>query len=161
MWRINNLLEVGGRVKLWQTHGEVVVATNGCFDILHVGHVRFLEAAKRKGHKLVVGVNTDAAVRALKGPSRPINSQDARAETMSSLRAVDLVVLVDSTNMCEFLESLRPDVWCKGGDYTLDTLNQDEVKMARQVKAEIALLGLVEGISTSHVINQIQSCPAL
>jgi len=159
--RIVNLLEAAAYAKLWQTHGEVVVVTNGCFDILHVGHVRLLAAAKAKGHRLIVGVNTDAAVQALKGPDRPINSQNARAEVVAGLRSVDMVVLVDDINMCDFLDSLRPNIWAKGGDYTRETLNQHEVAVAAKVGADIALLGLVEGVSTTHVIEQIQAGSAV
>lgn len=137
-------------------HQKTVVFTNGCFDLLHVGHVRFLEAAKERGHYLIVGVNSDAAVKSLKGPGRPINPQSDRMALIAALECVDLVVLINDMRVDSAIEAIRPNVWAKGSDYTIDTLDKGEVEAARIVKAEIALLKLVEGVSTTNVITTIR-----
>ena len=150
-------IRAAATVELWKRRGEKVVATNGCFDILHAGHVTFLEAAKRRGDKLVVGLNTDSSVKQLKGPSRPINSELDRARVMCALEAVDLVVLVPETDMCQFLEIVQPDLWVKAGDYTIHTLNQEEVRVARSNGAAIEILPFLDGHSTTKVIQHIQA----
>ena len=144
-------------VALWKKHGFKVVATNGCYDILHAGHIQFLEAAKRRGDKLVVGLNTDESVRKLKGPSRPLNNLFDRSQVMCALETVDMVVPVPETEMCQFLEVTQPDLWVKGGDYTLETLNQEEVKSARHVGAEIELLPFTDGHSTTNLVERIKA----
>ena len=104
--------------------GKTIVFTNGCFDILHAGHVRYLAAAKRLGDILVVGLNGDLSVRELKGDGRPLNSQDDRAEVMAALEAVDYVIIFGEKRVDHLLREVRPRVYAKGGDYTLEILIQ-------------------------------------
>lgn len=157
--KISNTLFAALKAHQLKLRGKKVVVTNGCFDILHVGHIKFLEAAKSKGHYLIVGVNSDTAVSRLKGPSRPINKQADRMAVIAALGCVDLVVLVDAVRVHDFLDAVKPSVWAKGGDYTKDTLDRGEVEAARRANAEIALLKLVEGVSTTNVIATIRQQP--
>src|SRR6266513_5053523 len=106
--------------------GKKLVATNGCFDLLHVGHVRYLNAARALGGALIVGINGDQSVRELKGAGRPINSENDRAEIVAALECVDLVTIFPEMRATRFLELAAPDVYVKGGDYNQDTLNGEE-----------------------------------
>lgn len=157
--KISNTLFAALKAHQLKCRGKKVVVTNGCFDILHVGHIKFLEAAKSKGDYLIVGVNSDHAVSVLKGPRRPINKQSDRMALIAALECVDLVVLVDAVRVNDFLDAIHPSVWAKGGDYTKDTLDKGEVEAARRANAEIALLKLVEGVSTTNVIATIRQQP--
>jgi rfaE bifunctional protein nucleotidyltransferase chain/domain len=154
--KISNTLFAALKAHTLKCRGKRVVVTNGVFDILHVGHVRFLEAAKARGDFLIVGVNSDEAVKKLKGPNRPINHQENRITLIAALECVDLVVLVNDTRVASFIEVIRPSIWAKGSDYSADTLDKGEVAAARYVKAEIALLELVAGVSTTDVIATIR-----
>ncbi len=136
--------------------GKTVVFTNGCFDILHVGHVRYLAAAKRLGDILVVGLNSDASVRELKGIGRPLNSQDDRAEVMAALEAVDHVIIFAEKRVSHLLRQVRPQIYAKGGDYTVDSLDSGEVVALKEIKARIEILPLVPGKSTSQLVQAIQ-----
>lgn len=146
--------EVARLVQGWQANGLKVVLTNGCFDLLHTGHVRYLQAARAQGDRLVVGVNSDDSVRTLKGPKRPILPEDERAELLAALRCVDAVVVFDETTASDLLLELKPDIYAKGGDYGPDTL--PETPAARQAGARIAILPFVEGRSTTSLIAAIQ-----
>ena len=106
--------------------GKKLVVTNGCFDILHLGHVTYLENARNFGDALLIGVNSDAAVRGLKGAGRPVNSEDDRSAVLAALQSVDGVCLFTDVTATRFLAAAQPDIYVKGGDYTLETLNQDE-----------------------------------
>ena len=136
--------------------GKAIVFTNGCFDILHVGHVRYLAAAKRLGDILVVGLNSDASVRELKGIGRPLNSQDDRAEVMAALEAVDHVIIFAEKRVSHLLRQVRPQIYAKGGDYTVDSLDSEEVVALKEIKARIEILPLVPGKSTSKLVQTIQ-----
>jgi rfaE bifunctional protein nucleotidyltransferase chain/domain len=136
--------------------GKTMVFTNGCFDILHVGHVRYLAAAKRLGDVLVVGLNGDASVRELKGIGRPLNSQDDRAEVMAALEAVDHVIIFTEKRASHLLRQMRPQVYTKGGDYTVDSLDREEIVALKEIGARIAILPLVPGKSTSKLVQIIQ-----
>jgi rfaE bifunctional protein nucleotidyltransferase chain/domain len=136
--------------------GKTIVFTNGCFDILHVGHVRYLAAAKRLGDILVVGLNSDASVRELKGIGRPLNSQDDRAEVMAALEAVDHVIIFAEKRVSHLLRQVRPQIYAKGGDYTVDSLDSGEVVALKEIKARIEILPLVPGKSTSKLVQAIQ-----
>lgn len=131
-----------------------VVFTNGCFDILHVGHLTYLNEAKRQGDILVVGVNSDASVKRLKGESRPINSEVDRAEMLCGLKAVDYTVIFEEDTPCELLDELKPSIHVKGGDYTKDDL--PETKIVEKNGGEVRILGFVEGKSTTNIANKIQ-----
>jgi rfaE bifunctional protein nucleotidyltransferase chain/domain len=136
--------------------GKTIVFTNGCFDILHVGHVRYLAAAKRLGDILVVGLNSDASVRGLKGIGRPLNSQDDRAEVIAALEAVDHVIIFAEKRVSHLLRQMRPQIYAKGGDYTVDSLDSGEVVALKEIKARIEILPLVPGKSTSKLVQAIQ-----
>ena len=134
--------------------GKTVVFTNGCFDILHAGHVRYLNTARSFGDCLVLGLNSDASVRRLKGPERPINCQDDRAEVIDALACVDYVVIFEEQTAEAIISKVKPDVYVKGGDYTLDTL--PEAKIVMSYGGRVELVQMVEGRSTSNVIKKIQ-----
>ncbi|NIA30003.1 MAG: D-glycero-beta-D-manno-heptose 1-phosphate adenylyltransferase, partial [Actinobacteria bacterium] len=132
-----------------------VVWTNGCYDIMHVGHILYLEKAKALGDILVVGLNSDASVRKYKGPLRPIVEETQRAKLLTSLTCVDYVVIFDDESPIRLIEKLHPDIYAKGGDYTVDTINQDERHVVEAYGGEIALLPGVEGMSTTNIIDKI------
>jgi rfaE bifunctional protein nucleotidyltransferase chain/domain len=137
--------------------GKRVVFANGCFDTLHVGHVRYLEGARREGDVLVVAVNDDASVRGLKGPGRPILDEGARAELVAALRAVDYVVLFNEPNVEPLLELLRPDVHAKGTDYSTDTVPEREV--ASRLGIRVAIVGDPKNHSTRGFIETVRKAP--
>ena len=133
--------------------GQRVVFTNGCFDILHAGHVRYLEAARALGDCLVLGLNTDASVRRLKGETRPVNTELDRAAVVGALVAVDYVVLFDEPTAETLIEKVRPAVYAKGGDYTRETL--PEAKIVEKYGGEVHFIDLVPGRSTTKIIEKI------
>ena len=135
--------------------GEKIVFTNGCFDILHAGHVRYLEKARSFGDCLVLGLNTDASVRGNKGSSRPINSELDRAEVVGALKSVDYVVLFGEKTAETIIAKVRPDVYVKGGDYTLETL--PEAKIVQNYGGRVEFVQMVAGRSTTNVIKKIES----
>ncbi|MBF0284361.1 MAG: bifunctional D-glycero-beta-D-manno-heptose-7-phosphate kinase/D-glycero-beta-D-manno-heptose 1-phosphate adenylyltransferase HldE [Magnetococcales bacterium] len=143
------------RVKEWRRRGERIVFTNGCFDLLHAGHVSYLERARRLGGRLVVGLNTDASVRRLKGPSRPVIHEEDRARVLAALVAVDLVLLFDEETPLRLIRQLRPDVLAKGADY-----REDQVVGGAEVKSwggQVALVPLVEGRSSSDIVARVRA----
>ncbi len=131
-----------------------LVVTNGCFDLLHVGHVTYLEHARRQGEALLVGVNSDAGVRQLKGTGRPVNCQEDRAAVLAALESVDAVFVFGGSDARQFLETVQPDVYVKGGDYTLDTLNKDERRLLESMGVKIVILPIVPGKSTSAILRR-------
>jgi rfaE bifunctional protein nucleotidyltransferase chain/domain len=133
--------------------GRTVAFANGCFDLLHVGHVRYLEGAKREGDRLIVAINDDASVRRLKGPDRPILPATARAELVASLRAADYVVVFPDETVERLLRLVRPDVHCKGTDYTLDTVPEREVMKA--LGGRIAIVGDPKNHSTKELLEKL------
>lgn len=135
--------------------GQRVVFTNGCFDILHAGHVRYLSKARSFGDCLVLGLNSDASVRRIKGPARPINNEQDRAEVVGALGCVDYVVIFDEPTAEELITKVHPDVYVKGGDYTMETL--PEGQLVKKYGGRVELVKLVEGRSTTNVINKIQA----
>lgn len=150
VYGLNELLQL---VDDWRNRGQRIVFTNGCFDIVHAGHVTFLQKAAREGGKLIVGINTDNSVRALKGDSRPINGQDDRACIIAALAAVDAVILFDEETPLELINKLRPDVLVKGADYS-----KDQVVGATEVESyggRVVLVPIVQGKSTSDLVRKI------
>jgi rfaE bifunctional protein nucleotidyltransferase chain/domain len=140
-----------------EQEGRKLVFTNGCFDLLHVGHVRYLQAARMLGDALVVAVNGDESVRALKGPTRPINSEDDRAEVLSALECVDYVTIFHTERISDLAREIRPHIYVKGGDYTVESLNPEEVAALREAGSEIRILPLVPGKSTTAIIEKWKS----
>ena len=132
--------------------GKSLVFTNGCFDLLHVGHVRYLREARALGDALVVAVNGDESVRALKGPTRPINSEDDRAEVLAALECVDYVVLFHTERVTDVVRTIRPHIYAKGGDYTVASLDPGERSALEEAGAAIRILPLVPGKSTTATL---------
>lgn len=130
-----------------------IVATNGCFDILHAGHVRYLEEARALGDRLVVGLNSDRSVAELKGPGRPVNEQHNRAMVLSALRCVDDVCIFDGLRCADFLTAAFPDIYVKGGDYTEETMDKEE--RAALECAKIVFVPLIPGCSTTGIIRKL------
>jgi len=146
--------QISSLVREWREAGEIVVFTNGCFDILHVGHIKTLTRAKSEGSKLVVGVNSDSSVQRLKGPTRPVNPEQDRAQLLAALRCVDAVVIFEEDTPIELLEVIRPHVHVKGGDYQVDDLPEKDV--VEKHGGRIVIIGLVPGRSTSNLIQKTQ-----
>jgi D-beta-D-heptose 7-phosphate kinase/D-beta-D-heptose 1-phosphate adenosyltransferase len=140
-------------VKDLKAKGKRIVFTNGCFDILHIGHVRYLEDAKAHGDVLVVGVNSDSSVRELKGPERPILPEEERAEILSGLGCVDYVTVFEETDPLKLISSLQPNVLAKGGDWTKEQIVGREV--VERSGGEVVIIPFVEKASTSNVIGTI------
>ena len=132
--------------------GVRVVFTNGCFDILHAGHIRYLAAARAQGDLLILGLNSDASVRRLKGETRPVNSEQDRAEVVGALAAVDAVVIFGEDTAETLIAKVRPAVYVKGGDYTRETL--PEARIVEAYGGEVALVPLVAGKSTTNIIEK-------
>jgi D-beta-D-heptose 7-phosphate kinase/D-beta-D-heptose 1-phosphate adenosyltransferase len=137
----------------WKAAGKKVVFTNGCFDLLHPGHVRLLRKAKSLGDVLVVGLNSDGSVRRLKGPARPVQAEAARAEVMAALEPVDAVTVFDEDTPAELLAALRPDVLVKGADYSADRI------VGREHAGRVVRFPLVEGQSTSRLVDRMRKRP--
>lgn len=137
------------------TIGKTVVVTNGCFDILHVGHVRYLQKTKTFADYLIVLLNSDKSVRAIKGETRPINNENDRAEILCALSCVDYVVLFDETSPRNLLDEIKPDVYTKGADYTMETL--PEADIMRKNGTRVEFIEFVEGKSTTGIINKMNN----
>lgn len=153
MNRILGREEAATLIESLKAQGKKVVFTNGCFDILHVGHLRYLEQAREQGDLLVVGVNSDASVKRLKGPTRPINSELDRAEMLAGLKAVDYTVIFTEDTPMEIIDELKPSIHVKGGDYKKEDLPETEV--VERNGGEVRILMLVDGKSTTSVVNKI------
>jgi len=141
--------------KQFRASGKKLVVTNGCFDILHLGHVTYLETARNFGDALLVGVNGDAATRELKGAGRPVNSEKDRAAVLAALESVSAVCIFAEATAVKFLELAQPNIYVKGGDYTLNTLNQDERRAVEAAGAEIKIIPFVPGKSTTVLLEKI------
>ena len=140
-------------VKKLHQSGKTVVVTNGCFDILHVGHVRYLQQTKSFADYSMVLLNSDKSVRSIKGPTRPINNELDRAEVLCALSCVDYVVLFDEDSPRNFLDEIKPDVYTKGADYTMETL--PEADIMRKNGTRVEFIKFVEGKSTTNVIKKV------
>lgn len=133
-----------------------IVVTNGCFDILHFGHCEMLASARKLGDMLVVGLNSDRSIRHLKGPFRPINTQEQRRGVLKALRVVDEVYIFDDIRCYHFLRAMRPHIYVKAGDYSIDSLDLEERKALLDCKAEIVFTSLIPGLSTSDIIKKLK-----
>jgi rfaE bifunctional protein nucleotidyltransferase chain/domain len=141
--------------KAMRASGKKLVVTNGCFDILHLGHVTYLESARNRGDALLVGVNGDDATRQLKGTGRPVNSENDRAAVLAALESVSGVCIFADKTATKFLAAAQPDIYVKGGDYTLETLNQDERRAVESAGGKIVLVPFVPGKSTTGLLEKI------
>ena len=151
---VNELAAVATKL---QHDGRRLVATNGCFDLLHVGHVRYLQAARALGDALAVGVNGDASVRVLKGSDRPLNRESDRAEVLAALACVDYVTIFPQVRAARFLELVRPAIYVKGGDYKPETLDADERAVLEGIGAQIEIIPFEKGYSTSRLVERMTS----
>lgn len=138
-----------------QAGGKTVVVTNGCFDILHVGHVRYLQQTKTCADYSIVLLNSDKSVKSIKGDSRPINTELNRAEILCALSCVDFVVLFDENSPADLIDEIKPDVYTKGADYTMETLPEADIMRKNNIRVEF--INFVEGQSTTNLINKINS----
>lgn len=153
--KVSELPDLLQKVSAWKQQGQKIVFTNGCFDLLHAGHVTYLEGAKKRGDKLILGLNTDRSVSALKGPTRPVVNENDRARVLAALESVDAVILFDEDTPLNLINAIKPDVIAKGSDYTAD-----QVVGGQQVLSwggEIALIDLVEGRSTTNLIKKMHA----
>jgi D-beta-D-heptose 7-phosphate kinase/D-beta-D-heptose 1-phosphate adenosyltransferase len=135
--------------------GKRLVVTNGCFDLLHLGHVTYLENARNLGDALLIGLNSDEAVRGLKGSDRPVNAEQDRAAVLSALESVNGVCIFREATATRFLQHAQPDIYVKGGDYTLDTINQDERQTVEQLGGKVEIISFVPGKSTTVLLKKI------
>jgi rfaE bifunctional protein nucleotidyltransferase chain/domain len=147
--------DLQARVAEWRRNGEQIVLANGCFDLLHIGHVRYIRGAKALGGRLVVGMNSDAGVRALKGEGRPLMPADERAEIIAALADVDAVVIFDEPDVRALIRELHPDVQAKGTDYTRDTVPERDEVLAYGGRVEI--VGDPKDHSTTGFLGQIRT----
>jgi D-beta-D-heptose 7-phosphate kinase / D-beta-D-heptose 1-phosphate adenosyltransferase len=141
---------LNARVSAWRSSGQRIVFTNGCFDLLHVGHITLLESARREGDRLVVAINSDASVRGLKGPSRPVVGERDRARILAALAVVDAVVIFEDPTPLQLIETLRPDVIVKGGDYA-----EDNIVGAKEVRSwggGVKIVPIVKGVSSTRLL---------
>lgn len=146
--------ELNDLLKKLREEEKTIVTTNGCFDILHVGHVRYLEKTKSYADVLIVALNSDKSVKSIKGENRPINNENDRAEVLSALRSVDYVVLFDEDSPIDLLLKIKPDVYTKGADYTVETL--PEAKKILEIGTKIEFISFVEGKSTTSIIDKMR-----
>ena len=156
-WKVVLLEGLAGWREALRKSGKRLVVTNGCFDLLHAGHVRYLERARNLGDALLVGLNGDASVRALKGAGRPIYGAADRALVLGALACVDAVCEFPETRAVHFLETARPDQYVKGGDYTLETLDKEEREAVERYGGRIVILPFLPGKSTTATIEKIVS----
>jgi rfaE bifunctional protein nucleotidyltransferase chain/domain len=153
MGKVSGQDELLAWVRDVRAQGETIAFANGCFDLLHVGHMRYLRAAAREADRLIVAINDDASVERLKGPGRPILAGEARAELIAALRVVDRVVLFGEPTVESLLRAIQPDVHCKGTDYTVDTVPEREI--VRAYGGRIAIVGDPKDHSTRDLLKQI------
>lgn len=151
--KILNLESLKELLKVWKQEGKVVF-TNGCFDILHLGHVDYLEKASGMGRRLVVGLNTDSSVKRLKGSERPVNNEYARARVLAALQFVDAVVLFGEDTPARLIETICPDVLVKGDDYAIE--NIVGAKFVMENGGSVETIPLVEGLSTTNLLSKIK-----
>lgn len=147
--------ELQALLKMLRKNGKTIVTTNGCFDILHVGHVRYLEETKKYGDVLIVALNSDKSVKSIKGEGRPINNELDRAEVLNALKSVDYVVLFDEDSPSNLLAEIKPDVHTKGADYNVDTL--PEAKIIMENGGRLEFIQFVPGKSTTSTIAKINA----
>ena len=155
MGRVVTKEEIIKIVREGQAKGKTFVVTNGCFDILHVGHVRYLEKTKSLADYSVVMLNSDNSVKMLKGKDRPINNEQDRAEILTALSCVDYVVLFEEKSPAKLLEEIKPDIYTKGADYTLETLPERDIVLRNNIKVEF--IEFVQGKSTTNIIKKINN----
>jgi D-glycero-beta-D-manno-heptose 1-phosphate adenylyltransferase len=153
MEKLLDIAELAELVEELKNTKRKIMFTNGCFDIIHAGHVRYLQAARRLGDVLIVGLNSDSSVSLLKGPTRPINNQEDRAEVLAALAAVDYVIIFGEQTAEKLIRVIKPDIYVKGGDYVV--ANLPEAELIDNLGGEIVLIPEVQGRSSSNIIKKI------
>jgi D-glycero-beta-D-manno-heptose 1-phosphate adenylyltransferase len=154
--KILDMDELAVRAGELRTSGKRLIATNGCFDLVHAGHIHYLQAARALGDVLAVGLNGDRSVRELKGSGRPINNERDRAEVLAALECVDLVTIFPQTRATHFISASVPAIYVKGGDYTSETLNAEERAALKKIGAQIRILPFEKGYSTSRLLERLR-----
>lgn len=146
--------QLQSKLNEWREQGHKIVFTNGCFDLLHLGHVDYLEKARQLGDKLVLGLNTDASISRIKGPSRPLQDEMSRARVMASLLFVDAVVFFDNDTPLELIKAVQPDILVKGDDYSVENIVGQDIVLAKG--GEVKTIPLVKGYSTTNIVKKIK-----
>ena len=146
--------EINALIKKLRSENKTIVFTNGCFDILHAGHVRYLKESKSKGDVLIVGLNSDSSIKKIKGESRPINNEQDRTEVLSALENVNYIIVFNETTPVKLLDKIKPDIYTKGADYTIETLPETDTVIKNGGRVEF--IKLVEGKSTTKIIDKIK-----
>ena len=154
-YKIQALEKASKLISSWKVEGQKIVFSNGCFDILHIGHVDYLEKARNKGDKLVIGLNSDSSVQHLKGSNRPINNEMTRARILAALSFTDLVILFNEDTPLELIKIIKPDILVKGNDYKIQ--NIIGAKFVMENGGKVITLDIVEGVSTTDIINKIKN----
>lgn len=152
---VKNWESISQRINLWNFKGEQIVFTNGCFDIVHRGHIDYLSKAKDKGDRLIIGLNTDKSVKALKGETRPINDEDSRALLLASFSFVDAVILFNEDTPYELINFLKPNILVKGSDYDVKDIVGADIVINNRGRVET--LDFIEGFSSTSIINKIKN----
>lgn len=156
--RINNKIfsieRISRQIDIWKNYGEEIVFTNGCFDIIHRGHVEVLARAADLGDKLIVGLNSDVSIQKLKGKDRPIIQENSRAILLAALDFIDAIVLFSEETPLDLITTLKPDILAKGGDYKIDTIVGHEI--VKENGGEVILIPFVDGFSSTNIINKIK-----
>ncbi len=142
------------KIEEWKAENNKIVFTNGCFDILHCGHIKYLQEAKALGQKLIIGLNSDDSVKRLKGKDRPVNTQECRGEVLAALEAVDLVVVFEEDTPIEIIKKIVPDILVKGGDWKIEDIVGSDIVLKNG--GELKSLSFVQGISTTSIIDKIK-----
>ena len=153
MGKVLKIDSLVNEINILKSQGKKIVSTNGCFDILHVGHVRYLQKSAALGDILVVCLNSDRSVKALKGDSRPLNNENDRAEVLAALGCVDFVAIFDEDTPVNYLAQIKPDIHTKGGDYDINTL--PEAKVITDNGGRVEFISFVEGKSTTNIISKM------
>ncbi len=148
----NEIIKLSEKLK---KENKTLVFTNGCFDILHIGHVRYLKESKKFGDFLIVGLNSDSSVKKIKGDTRPINNESDRAELLSEFNCVDFIVIFDESSPKKLIDEIKPNIYTKGADYTLETLPEKDVVIKNNIKVEF--IKFVEGKSTTKILKALQN----
>src|SRR3990167_8304459 len=151
--RLHQLIALGAQ---YRAEGRHLVLTNGCFDLLYTGHVRYLQQARALGDGLLVAINSDRSVKELKGASRPLNQENDRAEIVAALRCVDHVTIFDNLRVTEVIRAVRPSVYVKGGDYSVETLDQSEREALQECGAEVKIVSLIPDRSTTRLLEKMK-----
>lgn len=156
MKKINEKILPVGDIRKWREsvrrQGIRLVVTNGCFDLLHIGHATYLEQARNHGDMLLVGINDDQSVRQLKGSGRPTNPELHRASVVAALQSVDFVCIFSGKRATKLLEEVQPDIWVKGGDYTLESLDESEKNAVFQAGGKIVIIPIIHDVSTTKIL---------